>query len=263
MTTNNQRPDEPARPGEPPSASAEEAGESPLEEEDVSKVLGEFSFDELQNTIPWDFSTHLRTVYLPFRARNGELPEVARAESSELKRKYKKTLMLWNADLGARDRMDWDGFFSSLARIVKPLLTLPALGKLTDEQCEQVVLAVAECEQFKNTASRKLVFGSKSLHFLFPWLIPVVSSDVVRGIEAFRRAPGRPLDTIFKRRDAMKFGSNPDANVRAYMDFIDYGNMMLENFDCQKFLPTTFRHGFGLDAKAYEWTWVHYDRISA
>jgi len=216
-----------------------------------------FSFEELNRRVPWDLPGHIRTVYQPFRCRDGVLPAIS-ASDGKLRAQLKQTLMAWNADLGARDKMDWEGFFEGMEGILAPLARFPRLGLLDQDQLEAVVLAVWQLDQFKHTKSGKLVFGSKAAHFVFPWLVPIVSSDVVRGIEDFRRRT-MLIDGMFGRKNAMKFGPDPEENLRAYFEYLDFGDRMLETFDCQAFLAGNVRVDFGLDAKMYEWLWVSQD----
>jgi len=234
-----------------------EDNQEPTEGDDERLQLQDiFSFEELNQRVPWDLPGHIRTVYQPFRCRNGVLPAVS--SDGKIRAQLKKTLMAWNADLGARDKMDWEGFFEGMEEILTPLARLPRLGLLDGEQLKAVALAVWQLEQFKHTKSGKLVFGSKAAHFVFPWLVPIVSSDVVRGIEDFRRH-STAIDDIFGRKNTMKFGSDPEKNLRAYFEYLDFGNHMLETFDCQIFLGSKVRVDFGLDAKMYEWLWVSLD----
>jgi hypothetical protein len=161
--------------------------------------------------------------------------------------------------------------FEHYERILAPLCDLPRLGELTDKQVEIVALAVAELENFKPSLGRKLVFGSKAAHFVFPWLVPVISSDVVRGIENMRRlqldgAEGDFLAAFFgyKRSEGVwvKFGDDPEQNGAAYFEYLLLGNTLLKNFDDRDYMGKfgeSLCLDFRIDAKLFEWALVSWD----
>jgi hypothetical protein len=107
----------------------------------------------------WSLENHIERVYDEFHARDGRLPVVTTREG-ELRPGIQQSLMDWNADLGARHRMDWDGFLKNHRRILRPLLRLPRLGRLDRPGVERVCQVVETLESFKQTRKRSLVFGT-------------------------------------------------------------------------------------------------------
>src|SRR5260370_17900834 len=126
----------------------------------------------------WELNGQIEGVYEAFRFRKGRAPKLVR-RSAEARPAIQQALMDCNADLGARERVDWPGFIRGHRDILKRLARLPRLGCLDPDGIDRVCEAVGALEAFKDTAGRKLVFGSKAAPFHFPCLVPAMAIHVV------------------------------------------------------------------------------------
>lgn len=170
----------------------------------------------------------------------------------------KRMLQIWNADLGARHKMNWQGFFERYPRSLAPLLKLPPLGALSEAQIATVVRVVDELEGFKSTQGRALVFGSKAAHFHFPWIAPVISSEVQRGLRALQRQHESWLKAVLGGAAPwFEFGDSV-ANRRSYEAYIRLGNRALQDVDLTKVIGKR-SEPYGVHAKVFEWCVVSYD----
>lgn len=170
----------------------------------------------------------------------------------------KRMLQTWNADLGARHKMNWPGFFERYCRILRPLLELPVLGELSAAQLATAVRIVDELETFKSTQGRALVFGSKAAHFHFPWIVPVISSEVQRGLRVMQREHASTLERFLGGGAPwFEFGSAPE-NRRSYEAYLRLGNGLMKGVDTAKVIGGR-TEPYGVHAKIFEWCIVSFD----
>lgn len=202
----------------------------------------------------WSLENHVDRVYGTFRFRGGKPPKLV-TRPGEVRPAIQQSLMDWNADLGARDRMDWDGFLAKHQRILTRLATLPRLGKLASRDIDTVCGVVEELENFKSTAGRKLVFGSKAAHFHFPWLVPVVSSEVHSGLAEIERTRGRDVEALVPGTGRRFRYTSPEACSSCFRAYVVFGNVLVRDIDSRRFLGNWSSAKHDLHAKIFEW-WV-------
>jgi hypothetical protein len=198
----------------------------------------------------WDLEGHVRRVYDTFGFRAGKPPRLFR-RPGETRPAIQQSLMDWNADLGARDRMDWSGFLARHQRILRPIARLPRLGKLDDAGIDRVCEVVGELEAFKKTDGRTLVFGSKAAHFHFPWLVPVMSSEVADGLREVERAHGEDVRRHIPG-EGRRFGfTSADARRTAYRNYVQLGNAIMRDVDTRRLLRGVTDARYDLHAKGH------------
>ena len=163
--------------------------------------------------------------------------------------------MNWQADLGARHRVHWHPFEREHHAILRSLRKLPSLGKLPPRNIRQVVDVVAQTDKYKVTKSKTLVFGSKAAHIHFPGLVPVLSSEVRRGLQVIEKRFSKELEDIVPAPlPRFVFGS-PGDNHTGYWYYIFLGNVLMSGIDSRQLLGNDCPVSFSLNAKVFEW-WV-------
>lgn len=202
----------------------------------------------------WDLEGQIERVYATFRFRNGRPPKLVRREG-EKRPAIQQSLMDCNADLGARDRVDWAGFLRRHQAILKSLAPLPRLGRLDHRGIDRVCAVVGELEDFKDTAGRKLVFGSKAAHFHFPWLVPAMSIEVEAALREIDRVERAALERLVPGRDRKFLFSSPEARSASYRNYVVLGNEVMRDVDSRTFLDRLSTATYELHAKLFEW-WV-------
>jgi len=202
----------------------------------------------------WDLRGHIERVYDVLRFRNGRFPRLI-ARPGEQRPAIQQSLIDWNADLGARDRMDWKGFLSRHQTILQPLTALPRLGRLDERGIDTVCTVVQKLEGFKKTLGRKLVFGSKAAHLHFPGIAPVMSSEVARGLAIIEKRYARELDGALPSPDRRFRFQNAQACVQSYRNYVSFGNVLMRDIDSRTFLGPRSHASYDLHAKIFEW-WV-------
>lgn len=202
----------------------------------------------------WSIQNHVSRVYDTFRFRNGKPPAIG-VRPDEHRPAIQQSLMDWNADLGARHKMDWPGFLAEHQRLITPLAELPTLGGLTDDQIDLVCEVVGALENFKSTKGRTLVFGSKAAHFYFPGLVPVMSSEVQSGLLQIQRLFEAELGKrLGGRRSWFAFRSVAPRRD-SYRNYVVLGNALLRDADMSDLPAWSSDAGIHLHAKIFEW-WV-------
>lgn len=189
---------------------------------------------------------------------DGVLPDLTEPFDGDEYPAIRRLLMNWKADLGARDRMTWDAFLASYRKILQPALEMRRLGALDDRQIKKVVSIVNELENFKDTVGRKLVFGSKAADFHFPAVVPIMSSDVERGLKFLQRAHPEVLRKHLGANSGFRFGSAVD-NLQSYEKYVRLGNALMRDIDAWSVTGLTERRSYGVDAKVFELCIVAFD----
>jgi hypothetical protein len=202
----------------------------------------------------WDLNGQIERVYEAFRFRNGRAPKLVR-RSAESRPAIQQALMDCNADLGARERVDWPGFIRGHRELLKRLAPLPRLGRLGPDGIDRVCDVVAALEDFKDTAGRKLVFGSKAAHFHFPWLVPAMSIEVEAALREIDRVERTALDDLLPGPGRKFLFSSPTSRQASYRNYVALGNAVMRDVDSQTFLGGHSSATYDLHAKVFEW-WV-------
>lgn len=205
----------------------------------------------------WDLAGQLRTSHDPFVPTTGTIPNHSSCPAGARCSLLQQRLQDWQADLGARDRTDWGGFHQSYRKHLKPLIGMPRLGALDVRALQTVASVVGALETYKATIGRALVFGSKAAHFHFPWLVPVISSEVRRGLLALQRHHPVLLSEHFEGPTPwFRFNSAPES-AQSYANYLALGNSLMRSAD-----GTAIHHrklAYGIDAKVFEWCVVAFD----
>ncbi len=202
----------------------------------------------------WDLNGQIEHVYEAFRFRNGRPPKLVR-RSGEARPAIQQALMDCNADLGAREGVDWPGFLRRHREILKRLADLPRLGRLDPEGIDRVCAVVGALEDFKDTAGRKLVFGSKAAHFHFPGLVPAMSIEVEAALREIDRVEREELEDLFPGRGRKFLFSSPTSRRASYRNYVALGNAVMRDVDSHTFLGGYSSVTYDLHAKVFEW-WV-------
>jgi len=202
----------------------------------------------------WDLNGQIERVYEAFRFRDGRPPKLVR-RSGEARPAIQQALMDCNADLGARERIDWSGFLRTHRQILKRLAPLPRLGRLDPDGIDCVCEVVGALEDFKDTAGRKLVFGSKAAHFHFPWLVPAMSIEVEAALREIDRVERPALDDLLPIRGRKFLFSSPTSRRASYRNYVALGNAVMRDVDSRTFLGGYSSAAYDLHAKVFEW-WV-------
>jgi len=202
----------------------------------------------------WDLNGQIERVYEAFRFREGRPPKLVR-RGGDVRPAIQQALMDCNADLGARERVDWAGFLRGHRTILKRLAPLPRLGRLDPDGIDRVCAVVGALEDFKDTAGRKLVFGSKSAHFHFPWLVPAMSIEVEAALREIDRVERTELVDLLPGRGRKFLFSSPASRRASYRNYVALGNAVMRDVDSQTFLGGYSRAHYDLHAKVFEW-WV-------
>lgn len=210
----------------------------------------------------WNLGWQVENCHVPFVPVRGAIPDHSKTPKGEKYSRLQRMLQIWNADLGARANMDWSGFLGGYRRTLKPLTNLPSLGALTEADLQRVLSVVAELESFKPTKGRALVFGSKAAHFHFPWMVPVISSEVRRGLSALERARPEVLRAhLGARPDGFEW-TGAEANRRSYEAYLRLGNALMRGVDA-RVVADAEDAPFDLAAKVFEWCVVSFDPLLA
>lgn len=205
----------------------------------------------------WDLAAQLRTSHDPFVPHAGTIPDHSTRPDGARCSLLQQRLQIWQADLGARDRTDWTGFHRSYRRLLEPLLALPRLGALDARELRMIADVVDSLESYKHTAGRALVFGSKSAHFHFPWLVPVVSSEVRRGLLALQRhQPHLLAEHLSGPAPWFRYQSAAETAC-SYGNYLALGNALMRSADGVAIHRR--RLAYGIDAKVFEWCVVAFD----
>jgi hypothetical protein len=202
----------------------------------------------------WDLEAHVERVYEMFRFRDGHPPRLPRP-SFGTHAAIQQSLMDCKADLGARAQIDWPGFLRRHQGILRPLAALPRLGRLDDHQIDLVCAVVARLEDFKQTAARTLAFGSRAAHFHFPWLVPVVRSDIEAALRAIDRNERAALQSLLPGRSRKFLFSSPRSRAASYANYLRLGNALMRDVDSKTLLGAISSADYDLHAKVFEW-WV-------
>lgn len=205
-------------------------------------------------TTGWDLGGHIERVYDTFCFRDGEPPPLV-VRDGETRPAVQQSLMDWKADLGARDRMDWAGFLQEHQRVLQRLATFPRLGRLSARQIDSVCEVVDALEGFKHTSGRTLVFGSKAAHFHFPWLVPVMSSEVVEGLQWLENQHPRDIGAVVPGSGPRFVFNSPTTRLRSYRNYVVLGNALTMGIDSSTFFGEYPVADYDLHAKIFEW-WV-------
>jgi hypothetical protein len=202
----------------------------------------------------WDLNDSIHGVYDSFRFRNGRPPPLAQYPGDP-RTAIQKALMDCNADLGARNRIDWAGFSRKHQGILKRLAQLPRLGELEPSDIDRVCAVVEELEDFKQTTGRKLVFGSKVAHFHFPWLVPSMSGEVECALREIDRTERRALEGLMPGPGRKFLFASAASMSISYRNYVVLGNVVMRDVDSGSFLGSADALGYSVDAKVFEW-WV-------
>jgi hypothetical protein len=202
----------------------------------------------------WDPNEHNKYVYDVFSINKGVFQENC-LERGNKNSRIREELTAWNADLGARDRMDWKGFERRHHYILGKLSKISRLGKLDPSQVTNICDVVYELDKFKNTETQTLVFGSKAAHFHFPGTIPVMSSEVRTGLVLLEKLHPAELHDLIPSpaKKKFRFGTQ-EKNYDSYWYYVALGNAMMRKINDRDYLRRKSTH-YQLHAKVFEW-WV-------
>lgn len=202
----------------------------------------------------WSLENHIERIYDTMAYHGGKAPPVFRREG-QTRYAVQQSLQDWNADLGARDRMDWRGFLENHRSILGCLANVPRLGRLRDTDVDAVCDVVGKLEDFKPTAARKLVFGSKAAHFHFPWLVPVMSSEVEQGLRVLQQDHERDLTKLLPDTGDWWFRfASPEQRAGSFRSYVSLGNALMRDIDTRDILGRR-SPSYDLHAKVFEW-WI-------
>lgn len=205
----------------------------------------------------WDLTQQLRHSHDPYIPRHGTIPDNARTPAGERYPTIRQRLQYWQADLGARDRVDWAGFLRDYRNLLRPLIDLPRLGGLSAREINVVVDVVDGLERYKQTSGRALVFGSKTAHFHFPWLVPIVSSEVRRGLLELQRTKASVLASHLPAKASWFRFATAAETRRSYRNYVLLGNALMRPVNGAAFHRKP--PSYGIDAKIFEWCVVAFD----
>lgn len=202
----------------------------------------------------WSLEEHIEQVYNVLRFQRNWPPLLVH-RPGESRPAVHQILLDWKAGLGALHHTDWQGFLRRHQSLLSPLASLSRLGRLSDADIDLVCSIVRDLESFKNTQSRMLVFGSKAAHIHFPWLVPVMSSEVRQGLGNLMRSHSAEVNRCLGGETALQFSfTRPEECFRSFRHYVALGNWMCRDLDANKMLGVP-RLKYDLHAKAFEW-WV-------